>query len=236
MRKPFVVPVPILSVSAAIVACSSSADKMRSPGCLRAGVGPGEVPGVVILGPGLDLEVRDPFGRAQAIGTNAVVQRTDGAVAPANVQDTLNILSVYGLEGTFSITLTRPYYRDSTIANVVVAFTADGCLNETKIPVTLQLAAGAPALRAIAIVGAEFLDHPGAQAQLVAHFDANPGVSTAVTWQVSDTTLASIDANGLLTAKCTKSGGTVKVTVTSAIDPSVSGSVNVSVAPTSSCS
>src|SRR5689334_214895 len=159
----------------AVAACSgSSADRTPTPGCLRAGVGPGAVPGVVTVGPGLDLQVRDPFGRGQAIGTTAIVQRTDGAVAPANVQDTLNILSVYGVEGTFNVTLTRPFYRDTTIPSVAVSFTQDGCLNETKIPVALQIAAGAPSLRAIAILGAEFLDQAGARAQLVAHFDADP--------------------------------------------------------------
>ena len=222
-------------VGVAVVACS--ADKTSpGPGCLHAGVGPGAVPGVVVQGPGIDLEVRDPFGRGQAIGTSAVVRRTDGSVAPANVQDTLNILSVYDIDGTFSVTLTRPYYKDATISPVVVTFTSDGCLKVTKIPVTLQLAPGAPPLRAITILGADFLDHPGAQAQLAAHFDADPGVSTAVTWQVSDTALATVDANGVVTAKCTKSGGTVKVTVSSVVDPSVTSSVNMSVAPATSCS
>jgi hypothetical protein len=223
----------LLIVSGAVVACS--ADNTRSPGCVHAGVGPGAVPGVVVQGPGIDFQVRDPFGRGQAIGTTAVVRRSDGSLASVNVQDTLNILSVYGLEGTFSVTLTRPYYKDTTVSNLVVALTPDGCIEVTKLPVTLQLAPGAPPLRAITILGADFLDQPGAQAHLVPHFDANPDVSTAVTWQVSDTTLAAVDANGLVTAKCSKSGGTVKVTVSSIVDPSITSSVNMSVAPTASC-
>ena len=218
-----------LLIFAAVVACSS--DDPSPPGCLRAGVGPGAVPGVVVLGPGLVLQVRDPFGRGQAFGTTATVRRTDGSLAPAEIQDTLNIYSVYGVDGTFSVTLARPFYRDTTIANVVVAFSPQGCLNRTTIPVTLQLAAGAPPIRAITILGAEFLDQPGARAQLVAHFDANPGVSTAVTWQLSDTTLVTIDANGLVTAKCSKSGGTENVSAKSIADPSVTASVNIGVAP-----
>lgn len=217
------------------VASACSGDAAPKPGCLHAGVGPGAVPGVVVQGPGLDIQVRDPFGRGQAIGTTAVVRRTDGALASTNLQDTLNILADYGVEGNFSVTLTRPYYKDSTIPSVTVSFTPDGCLNVTKIPVTMQLAAGAPALRAITILGAEFLDHAGAVVQLTPHFDANPGVSTAVTWQASDTTLATVDANGLVTAKCTKSGGTVKVTVTSVVDQSITNFVNMSVAPATSC-
>jgi len=224
--------VALLTGSAVTVACSSD----RSlPGCLHAGVGPGAVPGVVIQGPGIDLQVRDPFGRGQAIGTTAVVRRTDGFVAGVDVQDTLNLLSVYNLEGTFDITLTRPYYLDATLSPVAVSLTSDGCLNVKKIPVTLQLAPGAPALRAITILGADFLDHAGAHAQLEAHFDANPNVSTAVVWQSSDPTLATVDANGLATAKCSKSGGTVTVTVTSAVDPTVTSSVHMGVAPAATC-
>ena len=225
--------VGVVLIIGAVVACSS--DDTPTPGCLRAGVGPGAVPGVVALGPGLDLQIRDQFGRGQAIGTTAIVSRTDGAQAAVDVQDTLNILAVYGVEGTFNVTLTRPFYKDATISNVAIALTPQGCLNTTKIPVTLDLAPGAPPVRAIAILGATFLDQPGAHAQLLPHFDADPGVSTAVTWQVSDATLATVDANGLVTAKCTKSGGTVKVTAASVVDPSVTSFVNLGVAPAASC-
>jgi Bacterial Ig-like domain (group 2) len=221
-------------VGGAIVACSAEKTS-PNPGCAHAGVGPGGIAGVVIQGPGLDLQVRDPFGRGQAIGTTAVVRRTDGALTPIDVADTLNIRAVYGLDGTFDVTLTRPFYEDAAIANVAVSYTRDGCLNVTTIPVTLHLAPGAPALRAITILGAEFLDHPGATAHLRPYFDANPGVSTAVTWQVSDTSIATIDANGVVTAKCTKSGGTAKVTVSSVVDPSVTSSLNMSVSPATSC-
>jgi hypothetical protein len=227
--------VGILSIIGGAVACSS--DNAARPECVHAGVGPGAIPGVVTMAPGLDLQVRDPFGHGQAIGTTAVVSRTDGSVAPANIQDTLNILSAYNVEGTFTVTLTRPYYKDASIADVVVPLAQPGGCSvvTTKVPVTLQLAAGAPPVRAMTILGAEFLDHPGAQATLLPYFDANPDVSTAVTWQLNDGTLASVDANGVVTAKCTKAGGTVKVTATSVVDLSITSFVNLGVAPASSC-
>ena len=192
------------------------------------------VNGVVIFRPGIDLLVRDPFGRGQAIGTTATFRRSDGTTDVSRAEDTLHLVSSQNMTGTFTVTLTRPYYRDATITNVKV--TPSGCfMNTTTVPVTLTLAPGAPPLRAMIVVGATFLDHPGQQVQLVPHFDADPGVSTAVTWQVNDATLASVDANGLVTAKCTKPGGTVKVTATSVVDPSITSSVNMGVAPSSSC-
>ena len=53
---------------------------------------------------------------------------------------------------------------------------------------------------------------------------------SAVTWQVSDATLASIDANGVVTAKCTKDGGTLKVTATAVADGATTAFVNIGVA------
>jgi hypothetical protein len=103
------------------------------------------------------------------------------------------------------------------------------------VPVTLVLAAGAPPLRAIDVAGATYLGEQGAQAQLIAHFDADPGVSRAVTWQLNDTTLATIDANGLVTAKCPNPGGTLKATATSVATPQVSGDASMSVAPVATC-
>lgn len=191
-------------------------------------------PGTIIFKPGIDLLVRDPFGRGQAIGTTATFRRSDGSTGESRAEDTLHLVSQQNLTGTFTVTLTRPYYLDATITNVKV--TPNGCvLNTTTVPVTLQLAPGAPALRAMVVVGQEFLDAPGAQAHLVTHFDANPDVSTAVRWDVSFPILASVDANGVVTAKCTTTGGTVTVTATSVIDFSITSSVNLGVAPASSC-
>ena len=216
-----------LLAGAAVVACSSSVDETVH-GC------GGRLPGVIVQVAGIDLQVRDPFGVAQAIGTVATVSRSDGTEAFAVVNDTLNIHSAFNVTGTFMVTLSRTYYRDATVANVSV--TPDGCaVHTTTVPVALELAPGAPALRAIAVVGGDFLDHPGAQTTLLAHFDADPSVSRAVNWQVSDATLASVEANGVVTAKCTKSGGTVKVTATSVVDASITSFVNLGVAPTASC-
>jgi hypothetical protein len=192
------------------------------------------VHGTLVSAPGIDLEVRDAFGHAQAIGTTAVAHRSDQTTYQSNVYDTLHIFTAYNVTGTFTVTLSRPYYQDATISNVAV--TPNGCVvNMTKVPVVLQLAPGAPSLRALVVVGADFLSQPGAQAHLVAHFDANPDVSTAVSWTVSDATLATVDAGGVVTAKCSIAGGTVRVTATSAADPTFTASVNIGVGPSASC-
>jgi Big-like domain-containing protein len=216
-------------VLAATIAACSGAD-MQPPDACETML----APGTLVAAPGIDLQVRDQYGQAQAIGTSAVVKRSTGEVEQVSIADTLHIRSAYNVTGDFSVALSRPYYQDLTIAKVSVL--PNGCIvNTTEVPVALQLAPGAPPLRALAVAGATYLYSPGAQAQLGAHFDADPGVSRAATWTVNDPTLATIDANGLLTAKCPNAGGTVKVTATSVATPHVSGDASMSVAPQTSC-
>lgn len=212
-----------IGITTLIVACSGTTGENNNNDCQP------RVFGVVIFSPGIVLQVRDPFGRGQAIGTTAVIRRADGSTDQSVVRDTLNIDGTSNETGTFSATLSRPYYRDETVANIKV--TPNGCgVNTATVPVTMQLAPNAPALRSFILLGADFLYQPGVQVHLVPHFDANPDVSTAVTWSVGDTTLATVDANGVVTAKCTKDGGTVKVTATSVADTTMSASVNIGVA------
>lgn len=190
--------------------------------------------GIIIYPPAVELQVRDPFGRAQAIGTTAVFRRSEGGTDQGYVEDTLNLVNPSNQTGTFSATVSRPYYRDATISNIQVV--PNGCTVKTAVvPVTLELAPNAPPLRALVLLGADNLYAPGVQVHLVPHFDANPDVSTAVKWTLSDSTLVTVDASGVVTAKCTKDGGTVKVTATAVADGTTSAFVNIGVAGSASC-
>lgn len=214
--------------AAAVVACSG-ADMQPPTGCETLAF-----PGVLVAVPGIDLQVRDSYGQGEAIGTTATVTRAGSEPMQVNVADTLHIYTAYDVTGDFSVKLSRPYYQDVTIAKVTVV--PNGCLvATTAVPVTMQLVPGAPPLRALDVAGAAYLGDPRAQAQLIAHFDADPGVSRAVTWSVSDTKLATIDANGVITAACPNAGGTVKASATSVATPTVSGSASMSVAPETTC-
>ena len=190
-------------------------------------------PGVVAYRPGIDLVVRDPFGRGEALGTTVVVHNGSDSVLTTGI-DTLHVSAGYQYAGTFSVRVSRPFYRDTILTNVVVQ-PSDCSVTILQLPLTLQVAAGAPALRSVAVFGADFLNTPGLQRQLSARFDANPGVPTTVTWRVSDASLAQINAAGLVTAKCSLAGGTETVTAVATADTTVRGSARFGVQAQTAC-
>lgn len=65
---------------------------------------------------------------------------------------------------------------------------------------------------------------PGAQYQLTATVTFEPGLSTAVVWSSSDTSVATVDASGLVSAIA---NGLVTITATSVTDPSRSGTASI---------
>jgi hypothetical protein len=191
--------------------------------------------GTVAYFPGIDLLVRDANGQAQAIGDTVVTYRGTDSVITTGF-DTLHVQAGFGAPGTFAVRLKRKFYRETIVPGVVVQSGVCGGPVTTVLPVTLQLTTGAPALRSIAVFGATFLYAPGVQSQAVAKFDADPTVPRTVTWRLSDTSLARIDANGLITAKCTTTSN-LKDTVTalSTVDTMVRATALFSVAQQASC-
>jgi hypothetical protein len=193
------------------------------------------VNGVVAYLPAIDLLVRDANGRGIALGDTAVVYVGADSVINQGY-DTLHLHAGPPAPGRYTVRVTRKFYRDAVIPEVVVASgTCGGPLTAT-VPISLQLLPGAPPLRSVAVFGADFLYAPGVQRQLVARVDADAGIPTTVSWRLSDTSAARIDAFGLLTAKCTVVQGVVDtVTATATADPAVKGWAVFSVAHEMSC-
>jgi hypothetical protein len=190
---------------------------------------------VVVYLPGIDLLVKDASGQGQALGDTAITYRGIDSVISRGF-DTLHVWAGFGAPGTYAVRLKRKFYRETVIPGVVVQSGVCGGPVTTILPVTLQLAPGAPALRSIAVFGVQFLHAPGVQSQAVARFDADPTVQRTVTWRLSDTTIARIDANGLITAKCTIRSNVVDtVTALATIDTMVRAKALFSVAQQGNC-
>jgi hypothetical protein len=171
---------------------------------------------VVIFNGGIDLLITDAYGRGEALGTTATVRRGTDSIRTTG-SDTLHLDAGYAATGSFSVRVSRPFYRDTVLPNIVVQ-SGDCNILVTHVPVTLRLAPNAPPLRSVAIIGAEFLVFPGEQRQLIARVDADPGVDTRVTWSLSDSTLARITETGRVEAKCSLAGGVETVRVTMVAD------------------
>ncbi|MDQ6827927.1 MAG: hypothetical protein M3081_03580, partial [Gemmatimonadota bacterium] len=142
-------------------------------------------PGVVIYSPALDLTIRDVYGRGEAFGDTVVVHSGADSVVTTGI-DSLRVTAGYTTPGSFLVRVSRPFYRDVVLPNVVVR--PGACSAEiTNVSITLQLLPGAPPIRSVAVIGTEFLTTPGEQLSLRALIDADPGVPAAVIWRLSDT-------------------------------------------------
>jgi hypothetical protein len=191
--------------------------------------------GLVAYNQGIDLLVRDASGRGQAFGDTAIAYRGQDSLI-ARGYDTLHLSTGFGAPGTYTVRVKRKFYRDAVVSNVTVVAGVCGGPVATVVPVSLELAAGAPALRSLMVFGATFLYAPGAQSQLFGRFDADPSVPTTVTWRLSDTTAARIDSFGVVTAKCTVAKGVVDtVTAIATADTTVKAIAIVGVAQQTTC-
>ncbi|HEX6599337.1 MAG TPA: hypothetical protein VF034_08465 [Gemmatimonadaceae bacterium] len=192
-------------------------------------------PGVAVYAPGIDLVVRDARGHGVALGDTAITYRGSADSVVSVGFDTLHVLAGFGAPGTYAVRVKRPYYRDLVLPSVTVPQGQCGGAVTQQVPVTLELMPGAPALRSVAVFGAGFLATPGAQLQLTARFDADPSVPTTVTWRLKDSTVARVDASGLLTAKCTTRIVADTVTAVATADTTVRGRAPFQVAQQTSC-
>src|SRR5579864_3602070 len=103
--------------------------------------------GVLVNLPGIDVSIRDAQGRAAALGATVVVHKADGTFVDSVFNqsgDTLHVLAGNRQTGTFSVEVSKPAYRDTTVGNVVVR-PGSHCYTivEAEVPVTLQLSSGA---------------------------------------------------------------------------------------------
>ncbi|HET9685119.1 MAG TPA: Ig-like domain-containing protein [Gemmatimonadaceae bacterium] len=224
-RAPFVL---LLALAPGLLALALACGGSKEDPCLPT------LPGVAVFQPGIDLVVRDASGRGEALGDTVITYRGSDSVRTVGF-DTLHALAGFGAPGTYAVRVKRRYYVDAVIASVVVPTAQCGGPVTQQVPVSLALAPGAPALRSIDVFGGGFLAAPGATTRVVARFDADPSVPTTVTWRLSDSSVATVDATGLLTAKCTTKILTDTVTAVATSDTTVRARSYFQVAQQASC-
>jgi len=221
-------PLALIALAPGLIALALACGGSKDDPCLPL------TPGVAVYLPGIDLLVRDALGRGMALGDSVTTYRGTDSLQTVGY-DTLHVWAGFGQPGTYTVRVRRAFYRDAVIPGVTVHQGECGGTVMTQVPVTLQLAPGAPALRSIAVFGGGFLPAPGATSQLVTRFDADPSVPTTVSWRLSDSSVAKVDASGLLTAKCTTKIITDTVTALATVDTTVKARTFFQVAQQASC-
>jgi hypothetical protein len=218
---------------AAMAGLAAACTGHGEPGQLRATCMDPFVPGVVVSLPSVSVAVKDRAGHGIALGSTVTVE---GASAPVPVldSDTARVF-LSPPAGTYTLHVGKPFYRDTSILNVNVTLDECGRTTTTTVGATLDLLPDAPAFRSVDILGARFLGEPGDKDTLRAYFDAAPDVSRAVSWRISDTTIASLTSDGIVTDKCTLEGGTETVTLVPAADTTRKPTARFSVAPRTFC-
>ena len=128
-------------------------------------------------------------------------------------------------KGTLTITATPSGFDGSKTQSLSLLYKEDGRSYQTAYtPVYVITTAGSLAINIPTTAGGKYA--VGASYQLGAVFTPAYITETDVTWSVDDTTLATIDANGVLTPI---KNGTVTITCTSKDNPAVSATVTIEI-------
>ncbi|WP_081778464.1 Ig-like domain-containing protein [Xylanibacter brevis] len=130
-------------------------------------------------------------------------------------------------KGTLTITATPSGFDGSKAYSLSLLYSEDGRSYQTAytpVKVITHPTAGSMAINIPATSGGKYA--VGANYQLSAVFTPVYITETDVTWSVDDSTLATIDANGVLTPL---KNGTVTITCTSKDDPSVTASITIEI-------
>jgi len=130
-------------------------------------------------------------------------------------------------KGTLTITATPSGFDGSKIYSLSLLYKEDGRSYQTAytpVYVITHPTAGSMAINIPTTSGGKYA--VGASYQLSAVFTPAYITETDVIWSVDDTTLATIDANGVLTPI---KNGTVKITCTSKDNPEVTASVTIEI-------
>jgi hypothetical protein len=103
-----------------------------------------------------------------------------------------------------TVRVEKPWYHSVIVPDVRMQTDRCGLVATARVPVQLKLLPDAPAIRSLYVGRRGLFGSGPRQSRLAAVLDAVPGVSDSVTWSSSDTTVAVVDARGVMTILCRK--------------------------------
>ncbi len=174
-------------------------------------------------GPSVLVEVRGPDGSPAAIGTKVVIR--DGTfVDSGGAWDELRVGAGERRPGRYQVEVSKPGYERVVLRDVMApGDTVCNYAEPTDIrAISLKLLPDAPPVLSIVVLPDVVVGlGPGNTTQFRVVVDAAPGVSRAVRWSSSDTTIATVSPSGLVTAGCLPASRDVVITAVSVADPQI---------------
>ena len=130
-----------------------------------------------------------------------------------------------------TVRVDKPWYHTVILPDVPVKVDRCGVVATTVVPVQLTLLQNAPAIRSV-YVGRRGLFAEGRfESHLGVVLDAVPGVSDSVTWSSSDTTVAVVNARGVMTTRCRKTYREAFIRATLVADTTIRDSLVMGAGP-----
>ena len=130
-----------------------------------------------------------------------------------------------------SLRIEKPWYHPVVLPDVPVKVDRCGIVATTVVPVELTLLPDAPAIRSVYVGRRGLFANGTFPSQLAAVLDAVSGISDSVTWSSSDTTVALVDARGLMRTRCRGSYREAYMKATLAADPTIRDSLLMGAGP-----
>lgn len=180
--------------------------------------------------PSVVAHVRNQFGAPSAIGTDLTVTGDGVVMRGFGFGDSLRIFSGDPLRvgGRFSVRIDKPWYTGAHIDRIDVPEGKCGVEEPYVVEMVIQLRADAPSIRQVVLPPYSFgLGGGNVTTGVGAYVEADAGVSHALRWVSSDSTVVSVTQNGQITSRCLQRPDSVWVTAASAVDPTVRDSVRV---------
>jgi hypothetical protein len=178
------------------------------------------------------VTVRTPDGTPAARGATLIIR--DGTFAdtalPASSVAGLQLFAGGGRPGTYDVEVTKPWYAPVLFSGVVAVGGPCGVESPTQLEITLVLLPAAPSVRTVvAYPPAMGLGAADLTVQMYAYVDAAAGIDTSVTWQISDSTVATLSLTGMLRSRCRTAPGEATIEARSVADQSQVGYAYVTV-------
>jgi hypothetical protein len=181
--------------------------------------------------PAVAVQIRTTDGAPAAAGARVILDDRDTAWStPVRDAVIIHVGDDYAKRHV-TVRVDKPWYHPVVLPDVPVKVDECGVVATTLVPVQLTLRQDAPAIRSL-YVGRRGLFAGGRfRSRLGAVLDAVPGVSDSVIWSSSDTTVAVVDAQGIMTTRCRKTYRSAFMRATLVADTTVRDSLVMGAGP-----